>query len=93
MARIGGRTVRGEVRALEREEEGLDRREIGVDPWRNGVERVRDLNWDKGSWRIAEVADILRALGGVWIRQKVQVFLTRSRRAEQSSSSTSIDRA
>lgn len=49
MARIVGRKVEGEERGPETEEEGFEREEIGQDPWRNGVLRLRDLNWDRGS--------------------------------------------
>lgn len=55
---------------MERGEEGLESTEIGVHPWRNGVVRVRDLNWDKGNWRKVEVADILERWESVRIRKR-----------------------
>lgn len=59
MARIGGRIAGNEDSGTWGEEKGSKRKEIGVDPWRNGLVRVRDLNWDKGSRSRGELPAIV----------------------------------
>ena len=49
MARIGGKKAGGDGFGEVIEEEGLERREREEEPLIKGVERERDLNWERGS--------------------------------------------